>query len=104
MTSTFAPSVTATVRLQDLRDDGALVTTLGPGDSITISMFTRAGAVVGTTYSSDTGDILGDGLGNWIAHIETPSQPGQYYLQWNIQVGPHVGIETYSFQIRTRTG
>lgn len=104
MTSTFAPSVTATVRLQELRDDGVLVTTLGTGDVITVTIYMRSGSLVGATYSSSTGEIVGDGAGTWIAHIVTPSQPGQYYVQWNIQVGAHVGIETYTFQVRTRTG
>jgi methionine-rich copper-binding protein CopC len=104
MSSTFAPGVTATVRLLDLKDDGVLVTALGETDSINATVFARNDQQVGSVYTSDAGDVTGDGLGNWTVHITTPLSPGEYYVRWDIVVGAHVGIETYSFHVRRRTG
>ena len=104
MANTFAPGVSVTVRLLKLKQDNVTVAALGATDIMTVRVFALNGTQHGEVYTNESGAIVGDGAGNYVTHIVTPTPPGTYYVQWDFTIGTFIGQQTYTFQVRNRIG
>lgn len=105
-TTTYLPGVSATSQLLLVKNNDVIVTDVDntAGEFITLQIYTLTETAVGSVYTFQDNSITTDGAGNFTAFITMPTTPGQYYLQWDMQLGSplRVGKFTYLFQVRTK--